>query len=110
MILCVNNRTTQDPSRLLRVLIITRRYKVLTPVATSALWQKTQDRTSRELKVVEALMGKQKPHARRGDKKSYKPPITTYSPRFKGNSHDLEGYILDCSNNKQADIFVHTLK
>ena len=30
--------------------------------------------------------------------------------RFKGNSHDLEGYIFDCSDNKQADIFVHTLK
>ena len=53
---------------------------------------------------------KQKPHARRGDKESYKPPRTTHSPRFKGNSHDLEGYIFDCSDNKQADIFVHTLK
>ena len=53
---------------------------------------------------------KQKPHRRRGDKESYKPPMTTHSPRFKGNSHDLEGYIFDCSYNKQADIFVHTMK
>ena len=52
----------------------------------------------------------QKPHTRRGDKESYKPGRTTHSPRFKGNSHDLEGYIFDCSNNKQADIFVHTMK
>ena len=53
---------------------------------------------------------KQNPHARRGDKESYKPPRTTHSPRFKGNIHDLEGYIFDCSDNKQADIFVHTMK
>ena len=52
----------------------------------------------------------QKPHTRRGNKESYKPPRTTHSPRFKGNSHDLEGYIFDCSDNKQADIFVHTMK
>ena len=53
---------------------------------------------------------KQKPHTRRGDKESYKPPRTTHSPRLKGNSHDLEGYIFYCSDNKQADIFVHTMK
>ena len=53
---------------------------------------------------------KQKPHTRRGDKESYKPGRTTHSPRFKGNSHDLEGYIFDCSDNKQADIFIHTMK
>ena len=53
---------------------------------------------------------KQKPHARRGEKESYKPHRTTHSPRFKGNIHDLEGYIFDCSDNKQADIFVHTMK
>ena len=53
---------------------------------------------------------KQKPHTRRGDKEFYKPPRTTNSPRFKGNSHDLEGYIFDCSDNKQADRFIHTLK
>ena len=53
---------------------------------------------------------KQKPHARRGDKESYKPPRTMHSPRSKGNIHNLEGYIFDCSDNKQADIFVHTLK
>ena len=29
---------------------------VLTPVATSALWKKTLNRTSRDLKAVEALM------------------------------------------------------
>ena len=52
---------------------------------------------------------KQKPRTRRGDKDSYKPGRTTHSPRFKGNSHDLEGYIFDCSDNKQADIFVHTM-
>ena len=51
-----------------------------------------------------------KPHTRRGDKESYKPGRTTHSPRFKGNSHDIEGYIFDCSDNKQADIFVHTMK
>ena len=33
-----------------------------------------------------------------------------HSPRFKGNIHDLEGYIFDCSDNKQAEIFVHTMK
>ena len=53
---------------------------------------------------------KQKPHTRRGDKESYKPSRTTHSPTFKGNSHDLEGYIFDCSDNKQANIFVHTMK
>ena len=53
---------------------------------------------------------KQKPHTRRGDKDSYKPGRTTHSPKFKGKSHDLEGYIFDCSDNKQADIFVHTMK
>ena len=53
---------------------------------------------------------KQKPRTRRGDKDSYKPGRTTHSPRFKGNSHDLEGYIFDCRDNKQADIFVHTMK
>ena len=52
----------------------------------------------------------QKPHARRGDKEPNKPPRTTHSPRFKGNSHDLEGYMFDCSDNKQAAIFVHTMK
>ena len=31
----------------------------------------------------------QNPHTRRRDKESYKPPRTTNSPRFKGNSHDL---------------------
>ena len=45
---------------------------------------------------------KQKTHARRGNKESYKPPRTTHSPRFKGNSHDLEGYIFDCSDNKKS--------
>ena len=53
---------------------------------------------------------KQKTHTRCGDKESYKPPRTTHSPRFKGNSHNLEGYIFDCSDNKQANIFVHTMK
>ena len=53
---------------------------------------------------------KQKPRTRRGDKDSYKPGRTTHSPRFKGNSHELEGYIFDCSDNKQADIFVHRMK
>ena len=53
---------------------------------------------------------KQKPHTRRGDKESYKPGRTRHSQRFKGNSHDLEGYIFDCSDNKQADIFVHNMK
>ena len=52
---------------------------------------------------------KKKPRTRRGDKEPYKPGRNTHSPRFKGNSHDLEGYIFDCSDNKQADIFVHTL-
>ena len=33
---------------------------------------------------------KQKSHTRRGDKDSYKPGRTTHSPRFKGNSHDID--------------------
>ena len=53
---------------------------------------------------------KQKPQTRRGDKESYNPGRTTHSPRFKDNSHDLGGYIFDCRDNKQADIFVHPMK
>jgi hypothetical protein len=32
------------------------------------------------------------------------------SARFKGNCADLQGHIFDCSNYKQADNFVNTLK
>ena len=35
-------------------------------------------------------------------------PFTTF--KFKGNCAELEGHIFDCSDSKQADLYVHTVK
>ena len=46
----------------------------------------------------------------RGGKKPQAKPTTINSTKFKGNCAELQGCIFDCSDYKQADTFVSTLK